>query len=200
MKITLSAFGGAAMLATLGLCGCATEEYVDKAVANVQTQVSANQAELSAHAGRLDAHEARLAKLDGQTQAAMAKAEEAERLAAGDFNATKVSEATVLFATGSSELSSEDESKLAALASQLKSDNKNVYLEIQGHADAQGSPKFNERLGAARAYAVFLYLAGQGVPLNRMEEVTLGEATPSASNSTAEGRAQNRRVVVAVVQ
>jgi outer membrane protein OmpA-like peptidoglycan-associated protein len=196
--------GALAAFATLYLGGCATEEYVDNAVSKSQaqtnSQISALQGQVNSNTSQINAHSAHLAKLDSDTQAAMAKATEAERLAAGKFNDTVVTQATILFGTGRADLTGGDKSKLADLASRLKSDNKDVYLEIGGYADARGSTSLNARLGEARASAVFTYLADQGVPLNRMERVSHGELKPAASNSTAEGRAENRRVVVTVVQ
>ena len=83
--------------------------------------------------------------------------------------------------------------------SKLKSDNKNVYLEIQGHTDATGDKSFNERLGEQRAEAVRLFMNQQGVPLNRMATISYGQDAPVAPNNTREGRAQNRRVVLIVM-
>jgi outer membrane protein OmpA-like peptidoglycan-associated protein len=83
--------------------------------------------------------------------------------------------------------------------SKLKSDNKNVYLEIQGHTDATGPKPLNERLGEERAEAVRLFMNQQGVPLNRMATISYGPDVPVAPNTTREGRAQNRRVVLIVM-
>ena len=81
----------------------------------------------------------------------------------------------------------------------LKADNKNVYLEIQGHTDSTGSKSGNMRLGEERAEAVRLFMNQQGVPLNRMSTISYGDAAPVAPNTTREGRAQNRRVVLVVL-
>ena len=184
--------GATVLLATIWLGGCATEGYVDDKVAMVQAQVTANKTQL-------DSHEARLARLDTDTQAAMSKANEAAKLAAGKFNEDKVSEDTVLFATGAAVLSVEDQTKLSDLAARLKSDDKDVYLEIRGYTDSQGTPGFNDVLGGKRADAVYDFLASQGVPLNRMAKVSHGEDHPVGPNSSDEGRAQNRRAVIVVV-
>jgi outer membrane protein OmpA-like peptidoglycan-associated protein len=84
-------------------------------------------------------------------------------------------------------------------AQKLKTDNKNVYLEIQGHTDASGPPAVNRRLGEERAEAVRRFLNQQGVALNRMATISYGEDAPVAPNDTRAGRAQNRRVVVVVL-
>ncbi|HEX5263717.1 MAG TPA: OmpA family protein, partial [Phenylobacterium sp.] len=78
-------------------------------------------------------------------------------------------------------------------------DNKNVYLEIQGHTDSKGSPAYNEMLGQQRAEAARLFLNKQGVALNRIATISYGQNDPVAPNNTRDGRAQNRRVVIIVM-
>ena len=91
------------------------------------------------------------------------------------------------------------EARLAELAQRLGAENKNVYLEIQGHTDATGDEAYNEELGEARAEAVRRYLSKAGVALNRMATISYGEDEPVAPNDTPEGRAQNRRVAIVVL-
>jgi outer membrane protein OmpA-like peptidoglycan-associated protein len=68
---------------------------------------------------------------------------------------------------------------------------------IEGHTDSIGSESYNLGLSQRRAQAVADYLQSQGVNLNgRFTVQGFGKADPIASNDTAEGRAQNRRVVV----
>jgi len=110
-----------------------------------------------------------------------------------------LSDDSVKFPVDGSQLSPEAETRLQDLASKLKAENKNVYLEIQGHTDATGPKPLNMRLGEERAEAVRLYMNQQGVPLNRMATISYGDTSPVAPNNTREGRAQNRRVVVIVM-
>jgi len=87
------------------------------------------------------------------------------------------------------------------LPAKVKADNKNVYIEIQGHTDNVGSEKVNLKLGYQRAEAVSNYLnTKQGFPLHRMNVTSYGEFKPVADNATKEGRAQNRRVAIVVLQ
>ena len=72
--------------------------------------------------------------------------------------------------------------------------NPEVRVEIQGHTDAVGTETYNQALGERRASEVFDYLTGKGINPNRLKTVSFGETRPAASNATAEGRAQNRRV------
>lgn len=72
-------------------------------------------------------------------------------------------------------------------------------IEIAGHTDSTGSAEFNQRLSENRAYAVRSYLASRGVTPERMYAVGYGQTRPIASNATAQGRAQNRRVEIIVI-
>ncbi|MEF3193254.1 MAG: OmpA family protein [Halothiobacillaceae bacterium] len=72
-------------------------------------------------------------------------------------------------------------------------------IEIAGHTDSTGSAAYNQRLSENRANAVRSYLANRGVAPERMFAVGYGPSRPIASNATAEGRAQNRRVEIIVI-
>ena len=71
-------------------------------------------------------------------------------------------------------------------------------LGIEGNTDSVGSDAYNQGLSERRAEAVRSYLAQQGVPESSMTAKGLGKTQPIASNSTAEGRQQNRRVELIV--
>ena len=76
----------------------------------------------------------------------------------------------------------------------------NVHLLIIGHTDNTGSATLNQRLSQARANAVKARLVALGISPDRLETQGYGYDAPAASNSTANGRALNRRVSVAVIQ
>jgi peptidoglycan-associated lipoprotein len=148
----------------------------------------------------VDEHQAHLAKLDQTTQDALSRAEAAGKLAEGKFLYSMVlSDDSVKFPVDSSKLSPEAQQRLEDFVEKLKNDNRNVYLEIQGHTDSAGAPALNNRLGQERAEAVRLYMNQHGVALNRMNTISYGEKDPVASNKTRAGRAQNRRVVLIVM-
>ena len=105
----------------------------------------------------------------------------------------------VKFKAGQHTLSTEDQARLTEFADKLKADNKNVYLEVQGHTDSTGSADANLRLGQARADAVRLFLNQHGIALNRISTISYGATAPVASNKTKDGRAQNRRVLIIVL-
>ncbi|ESQ80559.1 OmpA family protein [Asticcacaulis sp. YBE204] len=163
----------------LALSACASHKYVDDRIA------AAN--------GRIDG-------LDRTTQEALTRATAAGKLAEGKFVYSVVlTDDSIRFDTGQAVLSEAGQQTLAQLASRLKADNKNVYLEIQGYTDSTGTDAVNYKLGAERADSVRRYLNRQGVALNRMSSMSYGSEQPVAGNDTAEGRAQNRRVVIVVL-
>jgi outer membrane protein OmpA-like peptidoglycan-associated protein len=128
------------------------------------------------------------------------RAEAAGKLAEGKFVFSLVlSDDAVKFPINRHELSKEAQAKLTEFAEKLKGENKNVYLEIQGHTDASGGKEYNYTLGEARAEAVRRFLSKQGIALNRMSTISYGEDEPVSKNTSRKGRAQNRRVVVVVL-
>jgi outer membrane protein OmpA-like peptidoglycan-associated protein len=187
MHINSNAIVAAAfVVGAAGLSGCATKGFVRQNVAVVDQKVTADRA--------------RMDTMDQATRDAMARAEAAGKLAEGKFLYSMVlSDDSVKFPLDSSQLSPEAQTRLADFVQKLKADNKNVYLEIQGHTDSTGTKDLNLRLGEARAEAVRRYMNQQGVPLNRMATISYGQDDPVAPNDTRQGRAQNRRVVLIVM-
>lgn len=73
-------------------------------------------------------------------------------------------------------------------------DNPDLRVQVQGYTDSVGTDQYNQRLSVRRAQAVKDYLVSKGVASSRLQVKGFGESNPVASNDTAEGRAQNRRV------
>jgi outer membrane protein OmpA-like peptidoglycan-associated protein len=73
-----------------------------------------------------------------------------------------------------------------------------LKIQLEGHTDSVGSDEYNLKLSQERAGAVQGYLVSQGVPAPNLTAVGLGKASPVASNDTAAGRQQNRRVEMVV--
>jgi outer membrane protein OmpA-like peptidoglycan-associated protein len=74
-----------------------------------------------------------------------------------------------------------------------------VAVVAEGHTDSVGSPAYNQTLSERRAESVRLYLVNGGIEAGRVRTEGFGESQPVASNETAEGRAQNRRVELRVL-
>ena len=89
--------------------------------------------------------------------------------------------------------------RLDEVVARIRAINLDVVIAV-GHTDSMGSEAHNQRLSLRRAEAVKAYLVNQGVPVDRIRTEGRGEAQPVASNDTAQGRAQNRRVEITVVE
>jgi outer membrane protein OmpA-like peptidoglycan-associated protein len=103
----------------------------------------------------------------------------------------------ILFNTGKSTFKSGVTDKLDMIFDVMDKNQKANFL-IEGHTDSTGSDALNEKLSNSRAMAVMNYLVKKGVDKARIEAKGFGESQPIAPNNTAEGREQNRRVVVKV--
>jgi outer membrane protein OmpA-like peptidoglycan-associated protein len=191
---------GALLLGMVALGGCATKGFVRESVAVVDERVQGVDTRLATTEGTVQQQGAQLAELDRTARDALERATAAGKLAEGKFLYQQVlADDSVKFDSGKWVLTPEGEARLTELATRLKGENRNVYLEIQGHTDATGSAEYNNKLGAERAEAVRRFLAKQGVALNRIATISYGEDEPVAANNSRDGRAQNRRVVVMVL-
>jgi len=104
------------------------------------------------------------------------------------------------FKFGRTDLPEEAKARLDQMIGQLKTDPKNVFIEIEGHTDNVGGKDLNERLGLERAESVKRYLYEMHmIPLHKINVISYGEDKPVAPNNTRSGRAQNRRVVIRVL-
>lgn len=108
-----------------------------------------------------------------------------------------VSMPDVLFDTGSATLKSTARERLAKVAGILIA-HPDIKVEVDGYTDSTGNPAFNQRLSEQRATGVESYLTQQGVPGGSVSIHGFGEANPIASNDSAAGRQQNRRVELVV--
>lgn len=104
----------------------------------------------------------------------------------------------LLFDLNSSALKSATRQNLNELATTLNK-YEDTEILIQGHTDATGSEDYNMKLSNERASSVKTHLVNAGVATSRLLTQGLGETEPTASNETATGRQQNRRVEVVIV-
>jgi OOP family OmpA-OmpF porin len=102
-----------------------------------------------------------------------------------------------LFDFDKSVIKPEGQVALNQLVAKLRTVTVEVVVVV-GHTDSVGTDLYNLKLGQRRAEAVKKYLASQGVDSARVYSDSKGESQPVASNNTAQGRSENRRVVVEV--
>ena len=149
-----------------------------------------DRARADATVARGDADAARLESEELQRQIAELNARETDR-------GLVVTLGDLLFATGRSELTGGAGANLNRLSTFLREyPDRTVYIE--GHTDSVGSAESNYLLSQRRAESVRSYLVGQGIAPNRLTTAGLGQGSPVASNDTATGRQQNRRVEVII--
>lgn len=177
---------GAMALSALSLGACATKGFVRENVALVN--------------GRVDGAETHLAAVEGTAKDALERATAAGKLAEGKFLFQEVlSDDSMKFAVNKADLTPEVQARLDAFVGKLKDENRNVYVEVQGHTDATGPKTYNYQLGEQRAEAVRRYLNQRGVALNRIGTISYGPDAPVAPNEDRAGRQANRRVVLIVL-
>ncbi|ENV79995.1 OmpA family protein [Acinetobacter ursingii] len=105
----------------------------------------------------------------------------------------------ITFDTNKSNIKPNFYSTLNKVAQTLAEDNKSAIL-VTGYTDSTGNDSINIPLSQARAQSVANYLSGQGVSSARINAQGYGSANPIASNATADGREQNRRVEISIYE
>jgi outer membrane protein OmpA-like peptidoglycan-associated protein len=111
---------------------------------------------------------------------------------------TTVLEADTLFAFDSAELQEGGEAALDDLAAGIDNMTEVNSISVAGYTDSTGPEDYNMGLSERRAETVKDFLVSKGIPADSIETKGYGENNPVADNSTREGRAENRRAVVAV--
>ncbi len=209
------------VLAIGGSAACATKKFVRTSVGEVNEKVDSQGRAIEETQERTRKNEGRITDVDAKAAAAGTAAQAAHDAAnaansaavdaGGKFDAMDKANKRLVFETvlsedqgnfkfGKTTLPDEAKAKIDEMVSQLKTDPKNIYLEIEGHTDSVGDARTNERIGLERAEAVKRYLYEQyQVPLHKMNVISYGKEKPIAPNKTKAGRAQNRRVVIKVL-
>ena len=200
---------------------CATKKFVRGQVDDVNGKVEtlsqsleATQQQTKENAGRITQVDQKADQAGAAAQAAQnsaGQARSAADLAAAKANAVDVASKRLIFQVvlndaqgnfvlGKADLPDDVKAKLDELATRLKADPAGNFIEIEGHTDNTGSKELNDKLGLERAENVkkYLYETYQ-IPLHKINVISYGEDKPVAPNTTKEGRAQNRRVVIKVL-
>jgi len=127
-----------------------------------------------------------------------------QKLRASGVSVTRVGENIILnmpgnvtFATDSSDVNARFYEVLNSVALVLQEYDRTL-VDIYGHTDSTGSAQYNQLLSQRRAQSVAQYLVGQGVNGQRLLVQGMGESQPIATNDTAAGREQNRRVEIKI--
>lgn len=215
------ALGIATVLALVGATGCATKNYVRSQTTplidqtnqlgsktaennrqihdvNDRAQAGINQAQGAADSANQNAKNAGQAAGDAQNTAdnAVHRADSLESVVKGLDNYKPMSSVSVTFGFDKAMLTKSDRAQLDTLAAQLGSA-KSYILELTGGTDSTGSAQYNYELSQRRADAVVQYLASKyGIESRRFYLIGIGKDKAIASNTTAEGRKQNRRVEI----
>jgi outer membrane protein OmpA-like peptidoglycan-associated protein len=138
-------------------------------------------------------HHAYLAQRYAQT--AMVSAKARSNAAQTASTAREITLPGMLFRVGKADLNEQGMKAVGDIASFLQT-RPDRTVEVIGHTDSTGSAKINAKLSEERAEAVKTALVKQGIDASRIQTKGVGPSNPVASNSTAEGRQKNRRVVI----
>lgn len=187
-----------------GVFGCSTKSS-EKAVTEARGEAADGNARAMSAAAQLKAAEARVAAanasveaLDADTHVKTTTTPAASILQMKDrARGLIVNMSDVLFDTGKYSLKSGAREKLAKISGIVLA-NPSLALEVEGHSDSVGSDDFNLQLSENRADSVRDFLIGQGIVSSAIGAHGYGASQPVASNDTATGRQQNRRVELIV--
>lgn len=170
----------------------------ERAEAQAQQQASAAEAERARQAAQA-AEQERLRLIEEQRVARERLRQQLNQILETRESARGliVNMSDVLFDFGKATLKSGAKLKLAKIAGILVA-HPTLSLQIEGHTDNVGSDEYNQKLSQRRAETVKEFLVSQGVAEANVSTVGLGESQPVASNNSAAGRQQNRRVEVVV--
>ena len=161
---------------------------------NHNAELQAQNEALQKHQAAIEANEAKIAANKAAVDAAIARFGQLDDYYIMD-------EVTILFANGKTKVDPKYISQITTLA-QNASKVEGYMIEVKGYASAVGSPQVNQQISQERAQNVANILLQQGkVPLTRMlAPGAMGESDQVGTNKTVEGQAENRRVVVRVLQ
>lgn len=162
-------------------------------------------------AARVAALAAEKERKEAETKAELERPAEIERLRLRELDrlarleeekiekALSLAQESIAFNSGSATLTESSFAALDALATLMK-ENAGILLKLSGYTDSSGNAATNLRLSKDRAAAVKSYIVSQGIAEGRLEAEGYGISNPRADNSTAEGRALNRRVEMEIVR
>lgn len=205
-RINKKLLGTVAIASTLTLItGCTSTPESRNTDRNVVTGIAAVGGILAANAlgidnnlgkvaiGALTGYTARQVFNEVNTETASDPNTNVEAVTIGGQEYVQVNVKNVNFRSGSAELEPYELTRLEPVLNTLRK-HPNTRVHIEGHTDSDGSNSFNQQLSENRAKNVSFHLMDNGVTRNRIQTYGYGEERPIASNETAEGKRENRRV------
>lgn len=167
-------------------------------LSNARKEIAAQQTQIQKSRAELDAEKAARTKAEQSAAAAMASLSKIAQVKEEQRGVVITLDGQVLFVTAKAELLPIAKDRLNEVAKSLKELDDDKLVSIEGFTDSRGSDDTNMKLSQDRANAVRDYLTSQGVKAEKLRAIGRGEANPVASNETAEGRANNRRVEIVI--
>ena len=187
------------MALLVGACGYAKQDEVDSQMAQLRSQIQANEGQISTVSGRVDQLETRTAAMERDLRALR-----------DEFNVTITElknqlafDVPVHFEYAEAVVRPEDQAVLDRFASVVKEYYPNAMVTVEGFTDPAGSAAYNRRLGQARAESVINYLSSNaGIDAGTLRAVSYGESTdrlvaPGATRDDP-GAMLNRRVTLVI--
>ena len=175
-------------------------DRIDQQMTSISSSVETNETRVKEQDSHLATHDQQISELSRESREALERAQAAQKLAEGKLLfVVTLTDDSVKFDFDKAQIKPDNKEVLDNLISTLKSEDKNVYIEIQGHTDAVGPEEYNYKLGMERAESVRRYLSEAGIPLHRISVISYGEERPVADNHNKTRRSQNRRVVIQVL-
>jgi outer membrane protein OmpA-like peptidoglycan-associated protein len=162
------------------------------------TQRNTAQSRLEEKTAKLAETTSELERAQDEVEAAMKSLQELGEVKAEEQRITLTLSGEVLFKTAQSDLLPIARSRLERVAEVLKQQGVEKSMIVQGHTDSRGTDAYNDKLSQDRAESVRQFLIDEGVPADQIRAVGKGEGNPIASNDSAEGRANNRRVEIVI--
>jgi outer membrane protein OmpA-like peptidoglycan-associated protein len=188
--------------------GCATKKFVRQEISLTNQKVAQVDAKVQENDKWIKEHEAKIQQLSADTQkaladvkTAMSKAEEAATMARGKLlYGIALKNDAIKFDFNSAKINDDAKKILEEFIGLVKTENKNVFIEIHGHTDGTGPEEYNLTLGQKRADTVKRCLFDNGIPLHKLNTISYGSSQPVGDNANRAGRAANRRVVILVLE
>lgn len=165
---------------------------------NARQEANTLSSELGSTSDALEQERTARAKAEKEAEAALQSLNKIASIQSENNRTVITLSGSVLFETNRATLLPIAENRLMSVAQALQAQGEDKSIQVLGYTDSSGSDSHNQQLSLERAQAVARYLGNNGVSSDRMTAVGKGEQNPIATNASAEGRANNRRVEIVI--